>query len=279
MENGRTNHFQWPPIETPSNQTEIDADRLEVGFIELKRRGDGHEDKFSSFRMFERTWLGLREPPLRDRALAAAFRADEPGDYCTRCGASGSFGHGCGACASRVLSWDRIIRIGKYDELPGQVVRELKFERWRRAGADLGVWMGAQLASQLRSEGLAHASVALVPTPMHWLRRLWRGVDHATVLAQGASKGSGVSVRGWLTRKFRMPQGGLGGADRRRNVKGTMRWSGPRCRSELPQVIVIVDDVYTTGETVTEAARVVRNAVGLAWTGRIWVLVAAVAEG
>lgn len=296
MASERVDRFTWPPKapQRDAGGVGVDPDATEATFIEIKPAegggasrggGEGVARAETWWESAERTWLGVTTPPFVQRAKEAGFVPDAPEAYCARCGRTwtggGHAGFGCGGCEGETAPWNRIIRVGEYEGLLGEVIRELKFQRWRRVGMDLGTLMGAVLGAELRREGIKAERVVVMPVPSHWFRRLVRGVDHAAVLARAAAEGAGVRYAEGLRRRFRPPQGGLGGEARRANMRGTMelRRRGGQAGAEEAELVVVVDDVKTTGATLREASR----AVGAGGRGRggvnVWCLVGAVAGG
>ncbi len=100
---------------------------------------------------------------------------------------------------------------------------------------------------------------AILPVPLHPSRERERGFNQAYILAKLLSRRHGVPVLKGLLRRIRPtpPQAGKR-RERIRNVRGAFRVHHPeqiRGRS-----ILLVDDVYTTGATVNECARVLMKA-------------------
>jgi len=99
--------------------------------------------------------------------------------------------------------------------------------------------------------------VTLVPAPTARARVIRRGIDLPEALARGAAgplRRAGLSVG--VERRLRLvgspaDQVGLSAAERRRNVQGTFAWRGP----PIDGTVIVVDDVMTTGATMTEALR------------------------
>lgn len=225
--------------------------------------------------------LGVRSVGFAHWARRTGWRPDPPHAFCWRCaGSVGPHeidGSGCAACRTRRLAWDRAARLGVYSGGVRAGVLELKFARWRRSGRDLGRAMGDRLREVLEGGGFAPGEVVLVPVPTSWRRRMARGVDHTLVLARAAGARAGVRVVRGLGRRHTPPQVGLSATARAANIRGAFKPRKPlACLGEGVRAVVVLDDVRTTGATLTAACRAVRGAVG---KGReVWVLTAAVAS-
>jgi ComF family protein len=123
--------------------------------------------------------------------------------------------------------------------------------------------LGALLGPELRGPGDARWD-AIVPMPLHWRRLLSRGFNQSLVLSRVAMRSrprvERVPIRaGWLRRRRATPpQAGLDAATRRRNLRGAFVVARPR--AVRGRRILLIDDVTTTGATLTEAIETLRQA-------------------
>lgn len=98
----------------------------------------------------------------------------------------------------------------------------------------------------------------LVPIPIHRSRMRQRGYNQAALLCRELSQRTGIPVREDLLFRGRKTgyQRALNDEDRRENVKDAFVAAGQEWKCEqLSARILLVDDIYTTGSTMNEAAR------------------------
>jgi ComF family protein len=144
---------------------------------------------------------------------------------------------------------------GLYDGALRRIIQAFKYEGRRTLGRRLG--------AALREAGRDVLSDAdcVVPVPLHPWRRLTRGFNQAADLA-GCLELPVVAAL-WRIRAT-VPQTGLSASSRRRNVRDAFSLSpllSRRDRSMLvARVVVLVDDVRTTGATLDACAKVLGDA-------------------
>lgn len=99
---------------------------------------------------------------------------------------------------------------------------------------------------------------ALIPVPLHWRRRTARGFNQALEIARHLSVSLAVPLRTDLVRRVRAtpPQVGLARADRRRNLAHAFAAR----TAAMPEHVALLDDVVTTGSTMTALADCLRRA-------------------
>lgn len=179
---------------------------------------------------------------------------------CPRCAATvgphTDLREGCMACRGRSFRFGRAIRLGTYD---GQL-RDgiLRTKSW--SGEPVAEMLGRVMA-EARGPALRETGVGVVvPVPLYWARRWARGYNQAAAVARELAAGLGLPVESrWLVRVQSAPQHAQpSAAARRENIRGAFR-CGPRA-SPGGKTILLVDDVMTTGSTLGEAARVLRDA-------------------
>jgi predicted amidophosphoribosyltransferase len=173
-------------------------------------------------------------------------RLGSPG--CDRCGAPTAWPvERCRECAGRRIAFAHARAAVAYDDAAKRLVGAWK-ERGQR--------MLAELAAELVDGAVARPSAYTVTfVPADDDRLLMRGHNPAQRLAEALGTRWQLPVVPLLRRApGRSPQKGLTLAERRRNVRGAFSSTGV-----VPEAVVLVDDVYTSGATVSAAATALRK--------------------
>lgn len=191
--------------------------------------------------------------------LCAGCAADLPRnlDACPRCALpfDGPLPPGvlCGRCQRRLPPFDRCLATFRYECVVPSLVVGAKFE----GRLDLARLLGQCLVDTVRVAGAEWPEV-LVPVPLHPARLRARGYNQALEIARVMGRELALPVDPLCCSRVRAtpPQTGLDARARRRNLRGAFEAAEPfRWRR-----LAIVDDVVTTGSTITELAWVLRRA-------------------
>lgn len=201
--------------------------------------------------------------------------------FCERCGVPIAGGdHLCTGCArgsAPAYHWSQAL--GHYSGTLRTAVHRLKYNGKTALASPLGTLLAHSLIAAptpLLHPGLSGVPIdfdAVVPIPLHWRRMRQRGFNQAERIAFFLARERGWPLdKGGLWRvRSTSTQTALGAESRAANVRDAFR-----ARSSdyfTGRSILIVDDVLTTGSTLKEAARIVRNA------GAVRVCVTALARG
>lgn len=243
--------FRWPPAPLQTHPPTL----------EEAPRATHPAQSAGLLAAIEDFWFAPTAKPLSRRMAESGWRPDGLAVYCNRCGVTiGPFESdefGCSRCRGERLPWGRFVRLGAYADPLGAWIREVKFTRWRRQGIDLGRLLAVSLVGAgLSPEG--GNPIAVTPVPMSRQRHIFRGIDHAAVLAEGVARALGAPlVRGLAVRR-RPSQRSLPACEREKSVAGSFTRLGGV--DFTGWTVVVVDDVRTTGATLREACLALRSA-------------------
>ncbi len=96
----------------------------------------------------------------------------------------------------------------------------------------------------------------IIPVPSHWIRIMKRGYNPATMISEELSKLSGIDMRRYLMRKkYTKYQRGKSYEERQYNVKDAFKTTGDVSGKN----ILLVDDVFTTGATLNECSKTLKE--------------------
>lgn len=144
---------------------------------------------------------------------------------------------------------------GPYTGLLRQAVHRLKYQ----GEVKLAPALARLMAPPYREENFA--AQAIVPVPVHRSRLAERGFNQAEVLSRalGQALGLPVSARALVKAHPTPDQVGLPRPERLRNLEGAFA-PGPQADHLHGQVVLLVDDVFTTGATASCCTRVLLGA-------------------
>lgn len=179
----------------------------------------------------------------------------------------------CGLCQRAHPLFERAVAYGSYEGGLKDLIHLLKFEQVRPAAGVLGRMLAEAIAKF--GSSLPEGTIAVVPVPLHARKQAQRGFNQAELIAKAALKQLAMPERFKLCtdvlvrRRETGSQIGLTRHQRRENVRGAFAVNDPT--RIAGQNVVLVDDVLTTGTTVSECARVLRRA----GAANVWVVTAA----
>jgi len=158
--------------------------------------------------------------------------------------------HICGVCLRKVPSFTSARGIARYQDPVADLLHRLKYQ------SDYTVLPALLEIVKMNDPVLISQDDRIIPVPLHSRRLRFRGFNQALLLADlFFPNGQKVLLRNVLQRvRNTEAQTGLNGAARRKNLKNAFAVCDP-CKVRHRKIF-LVDDVYTTGTTVSECSRV-----------------------
>ncbi len=180
----------------------------------------------------------------------------------------------CPVCRRIRRPFSRAVAYGSYESGLRELIHLLKYNGVRPVAKVLGRMLAeALIRIEPAFERLTFEQepILVIPVPLHKTKRRQRGFNQAELIARAALKFHLASARFQLAPDLLLrtrdtaSQIGLSGHARRANLRGA--FAVERAAEVTGREVVLVDDVYTTGATATECARVLRRA----GASKVWV--------
>lgn len=161
----------------------------------------------------------------------------------------------CGDCRIKPPPFDASVAALRYEGKTRTLIHRYKFNgKTRLAGA-----LAPLLCAALHRAGAMEGIDFVIPVPLHRRRLFHRGYNQSSLLAAEVGKTFGVPVAADLLSRARFtePQFSLSRAERRKNI--TNAFTAPFPERLAGKAALLVDDIMTTGVTLGEAARTLKN--------------------
>ncbi len=166
-----------------------------------------------------------------------------------------SLPHRCSDCIENPPAYDSVRSYGAYRGKLKDGIHSFKYDGNKAAGKELGKLLYITFSRYTKFGGVDFITFA----PLHHKRKKERGFDQASILGKELSDRTGLSFKRFLRRiKNTKPQTELTKAQRKKNVRGA--FSPVNKRKLEGRDLLIVDDVYTTGATLRECSKELKEA-------------------
>lgn len=199
--------------------------------------------------------LGEDEQVVCDSCRQKFIEVPKP--RCLRCGAGGAKARQvrCTRCPEEPVFFDLARAVLLYRQPVPDLIQAFKYDTRSEIGPVLGRLMFLYLKHEMQAEEFD----AIIPVPLHAARERERGFNQAELIAQGVARLAHIPLypEVMVRIKSTKQQTQLPKEMRRQNVAGAfaVRTGEPI----IGKTILLIDDVYTTGNTVNEASRVLKE--------------------
>lgn len=175
------------------------------------------------------------------------------GESCTKCGKKMVSSGICGECLESQIPFDFLFHLYSYEGKARALINLYKFK---------GAWWMAEIFALKIYKIIENLpgdfkEAPLTFVPAHPYRILTRNYHPVEYLARTLCKNYQIKLIPALKKThLKRPQTSLKKKDREKNVKGTFKVIA----KDIPENIIIIDDIYTTGSTLMECAKILKKA-------------------
>ncbi|KKQ52965.1 hypothetical protein A2865_01975 [Candidatus Woesebacteria bacterium RIFCSPHIGHO2_01_FULL_39_17] len=164
------------------------------------------------------------------------------------------------------LRLNGVFSVWAYEGVVRTAILKLKYKFAKEIAKELSEYMAIYLVNQ----PIFPKNSILTPIPLYFLKENFRGFNQSELIGElladqmGWNFNSDILIR----KRLRRPQTELKGKERRENVRGVFAFNSKHKLTNQPinKSFLLFDDVYTTGSTLKEAAKVLkRRGAGEVW--------------
>jgi competence protein ComFC len=193
---------------------------------------------------------------------------------CPNCNKANSSGEFCLKCKESFNLKGVLIAGNFNDKNLEKLIKSFKYKFIEDLGESLGMFLFYFLTNKIETnpiiekikprEGFKIKDYLIVPLPLSRKRFKWRGFNQSEILARFIQEKLNSRISFSLIKnKNTMAQAKLDQEERKSNLKNCFEWKGEKLKDEK---VIIIDDVYTTGTSLNEAAKVLkRNGAEEVW--------------
>lgn len=178
---------------------------------------------------------------------------------CMRCGKPVRYEEQefCHDCMQYQHYFDQGVSVWRHVSLVRESIYRYKFYNQRA----YKVWYAKEIQRVYENKIKRWAPDFIVPVPLHKRKRKKRGFNQAEILAVEVGKLLGIPCypKLILRKKYTKPQKNLGRRERKWNLKGNFAIRSTYSDCIKGKKILIIDDIYTTGSTMDEMARILKE--------------------
>lgn len=202
--------------------------------------------------------------------------------YCLNCKTKNYFGNFCSKCKNDFYLDGVLIACNYENELIAKLIKTMKYRFADEISIVLGNLLSFFLKNKLTQINFNLADLnspnnnlklkkiitapkfltdlentIIIPVPLHKKRENWRGFNQSEKIAQVISKNFNLKINSDLVRiKHKQPQAKLNSTQRKENIIDCFAWTGKNLSDKN---ILLIDDVTTTGSTLNECAKVLKQ--------------------
>ena len=204
-----------------------------------------------------------------------------PAQHCLHCNRRTKFGEFCPRCSAKFYL-NGVWTAGDYEnEIIASLIKNLKYKFIKNISTLLGDYTSLFLSNLIKLHAFNNINYDLnsrtpeqaklpdiflefkksliIPVPLHKKRLNWRGFNQSRAIANIIADKLNLEIDNKnLIRKINTrPQVKFKEAERKKNIQNSFFWQGNNLRQKN---IIIFDDIATTGATLNECAKVLKNA-------------------
>lgn len=175
-------------------------------------------------------------------------------NFCPKCGlpvGKEENAADCKTCRGRAIHYNQLVFVNEYKTYIGELIVNFKYRNDKILAYFFGTWMIEKVKLQNWD------FEAIIPVPMHWRKKIKRGYNQAEMLGFELSQYFKKPLKTNLLKRSRLGETQAG-------QSRTVRYKGVKDLYFINKVplyknILLVDDVVTTGSTLSECAKLLKD--------------------